>query len=341
MVEVSRKTVARTSAASSGVTSARKVCAGRPFFIRIGVSQASSAPAASTAVITSGHSRGSRSSTLVSRTSRSSTPSPLGATVAPTNSRSTLAWPSGSRPPAPTPTARVVIGGCGPYDVASVVSSAAPVGVQSSVAGAPGGPAYDGTPVSSAATAGGGTGRVPCALLTVPEPTAIGVTTTSVAPRWTKPAQTPTTSAIASRAPTSWKCTSSGSLAVHGALGDGEPLEDPDREVAHRVGQRGAEQQPADVAPGPVVGRSRRPRRGSGWRRSRCASRPRPAARPARGRRRRPPAGAPRSARRRRAGRRAACRRWPPTRRRPRATVIGRLGPPGRRTRPRRSRCRC
>ena len=36
--------------------------------------------------------------------------------------------------------------GCGPHEVATVVRIAAPVGVHSSMAGAPGGPAYDGTP---------------------------------------------------------------------------------------------------------------------------------------------------------------------------------------------------
>ena len=57
-----------------GGTSTLSVWAGRPFFIRIGVSQASRAPASSRAVSTAGHTRGSRSSTLVSSTSRSSTP---------------------------------------------------------------------------------------------------------------------------------------------------------------------------------------------------------------------------------------------------------------------------
>ena len=115
----------------------------------------------------------------------------------------------------------VVIAGCGPHAVARVVSRAAPVGVHSSIAGAPAGPAYDGTPRSSSATAGGGTGRVPCAPRTVPEPTATGETTTSAVDvpsraRCTKPAQTPTTSAIASSAPTSWKCDVERVAAVHG-----------------------------------------------------------------------------------------------------------------------------
>ena len=53
---------------------------------------------------------------------------------------------------------------------------------------------------------------MPWAPRTDPEPTATGLTTTWSGPRCTIPAQTPTTSAIASRAPTSWKCTSIGSL---------------------------------------------------------------------------------------------------------------------------------
>ena len=44
-------------------------------------------------------------------------------------------------------------------------------------------------------------------------------------PRCTSPAQTPTTSAIASRAPTSWKCTSSGDVPWTARLRDREPLE--------------------------------------------------------------------------------------------------------------------
>ena len=53
-------------------TSTLRVWAGRPFFIRIGVSQASLAPASSRAVITDGQTRGSRSSTLVSSSSEAS-----------------------------------------------------------------------------------------------------------------------------------------------------------------------------------------------------------------------------------------------------------------------------
>ncbi len=186
------------------------MCAGRPFFMRIGVSHASAAPALSSAARTSGHSRGSRSSTLVSSTQAPDSAveevEEEGDVAAPTSSRVTLACVAGSRPPAPTPTALTVIGGCGPYDDASPVRSAAPVGVQDSWLP---GPARDGTPRSSSATAGTGTGRLPWVPWTRPEPTATGETTTEESPRWANPAQTPTTSAIASRAPTSWKCTCS------------------------------------------------------------------------------------------------------------------------------------
>ncbi len=45
-----------------------------------------------------------------------------------------------------------------------------------------GGPAYDGEPRRSSATAGGGTGSVPCAVLTAPDPTATGLTVIEVVP---------------------------------------------------------------------------------------------------------------------------------------------------------------
>ena len=89
-----------------------------------------------------------------------------------------FAYPSGSRVPAPTPIRSTVIAGCGPQEVARVVSRAAPVGVQSSIAGEPAAPAYDGAPRSSSATAGGGTGIGPCAPWIEPDPTATCETTT-------------------------------------------------------------------------------------------------------------------------------------------------------------------
>ena len=93
-----------------------------------------------------------------------------------TKIRSTLACPSGSRPPAPMPIASRSSPAAGPTRSATVVSIAAPVGVHSSMAGAPGGRRTTGSRGSSSATAGGGTGRVPCAPRTVPEPTATGET---------------------------------------------------------------------------------------------------------------------------------------------------------------------
>ena len=122
-------------------TSTLQVCAGRPFFIRIGVSQASEAPAASSAAITPGHSRGSRSSTLVSSSSgrRRSSSVPGGRAGRRPAAAARSRGPSGSRPPAPTPTRRTVIAGCGAVRRRrGVVSSAAPVGVHSSALARPG-----------------------------------------------------------------------------------------------------------------------------------------------------------------------------------------------------------
>ena len=127
----------------------------------------------------------------------------------PTNSRSTFGCPCGSRPPAPTPITDVVISGCEPNPVAWAVRRAAPVGVHSSCST---GPPTVGTPRSRLATAGAGTGSEPCAACTRPPPRAIVETTSRSSPRWARPAETPTMSAMASRAPTSWKCTSSGEL---------------------------------------------------------------------------------------------------------------------------------
>ena len=176
--------------------------------------------------ITCGQTRGSRSSTLVSMQQRCG-PWWLRRPGSPTSSRSTLAWPSGSRPPAPTPIVATVIAGWGPQPVARVVSSAAPVGVHSSMAGAPAGPAYDGTPRSSSATAGGGTGSVPWAPLDRARADRDRAHDDRRGRRATaNPAHTPTTSAIASRAPTSWKDDVERVAAVHRGLGHGEPLED-------------------------------------------------------------------------------------------------------------------
>ena len=56
--------------------------------------------------------------------------------------------------------------------------------------------------------AGAGSGKTPCLAVTNPRPMGSGETSTA-APKWTSAAALPTTSTIASTAPTSWKCTSS------------------------------------------------------------------------------------------------------------------------------------
>ena len=83
----------------SGRHSADSVCAGRPFFIRIGVSQASEAPAANSASRTPGHSRGSRSSTLASSTTGAGAAPASSARPAPAGRRWAAAPGRGRRRP--------------------------------------------------------------------------------------------------------------------------------------------------------------------------------------------------------------------------------------------------
>ena len=296
--------------------------------------------------MTSGHTRGSRSSTLVSSTSRSSAPSPA------RRRRRAASRPAGAArwrgPPGPDRRRRrrrreVTIGGCGPQPVASVVRSAAPVGVHSSIAGAPSGPAYDGTPTSSCATAGGGTGSVPWAPRTDPEPTATGLTTTSSGPRCDDPGADADDVGDRVQRPDLVEVHVHRRDAVHGGLGHGEALEGPQREVADRLVQRRLEEQRADVAPGPVVDRvvdldvapgrgeaaarhgSTRRATGSGLTASTASCR------------------TPRRALRPRAARRGACRRSRRRTRRPRRLMrrAPSGGRPAPRRPPRRTRCRC
>ena len=106
--------------------------------------------------------------------------------------------------------------------------------------------------------------------------------------------------------------------AVHPPLGLGQPLEDVVGQRAHVLVQPGLAEQPLDVAPGPFVGGvgdlDVAAHRGQGRRAS-------PARWPASPRRAPPcrrPRRAPRSGRRRRAAPRGTCRRWRRTRRPPR-----------------------
>ena len=102
---------------------------GQPGVARAGVEQGARAPP--------GHTRGSRSSTLASSSERRPVVEERARASrdhsSPTRTRSTLACPSGSRPPAPMPIVRRPASPAGrPSWSASVVSSAAPVGVHSS-----------------------------------------------------------------------------------------------------------------------------------------------------------------------------------------------------------------
>ena len=122
-------TIAVSAPSSAGRASTCRVWPGRPFFMSTGVSQASSAPASSSAgedvgpdpgveVVDVGlqHDGGLR---------RRQGAAPA---VSPTTSRTTFARSGTSRLPAPTPTAAIVIAGSCPDSSASVVASATPVG---------------------------------------------------------------------------------------------------------------------------------------------------------------------------------------------------------------------
>ena len=91
---------------------------------------------------------------------------------------------------------------------ASAATSAAPVGVTSSLSiSTP----CSGAPRSSSSVAGAGSGSRPCAASTKPRPTGSGEHTTRSMPSDSSASATPSTSPTASTAPTSWKCTRSGS----------------------------------------------------------------------------------------------------------------------------------
>ena len=268
------------------------MCAGRPFFIRIGVSQASRGagveqrgehvrPQPRVEVVDVGL---DSSGPVPGGGRRRAGPTPVGS---PTSSRSTFAWVSGSRPPAPTPTSATAIAGCG--------AERRGVGGEQRRAGRRaqlhrGRPARrtTGRPGAArrrpaAAPASRRARRGPCRS----RPRRARRRARS-RPRCSSPAQTPTTSAIASRAPTSWKCTSVGRGAVDRGLGDREPLEGRPRPVVHGVRQSGRRRAAPRRRARCGGCCCRRPRRGTGWPRSRCGTRSPGSARRARGRPRRP-----------------------------------------------------
>ena len=179
---------------------------GRPFFMSVGTSTTSSAPSRRRRSATPASSSPSMSSTSVlSCTSCSVWTPPLARAPSATTSRSALGRPTGSLVPAPNPLRRgTYSAGGGPDE--STRTSAAPVGVTSSPA--PSGPGRTGCPSRSLSVAGAGTGSRPCAARTEPSPSAIGPQWMRSIPSSWNPHTAPTTSRIASTAPTSCRCTS-------------------------------------------------------------------------------------------------------------------------------------
>ena len=108
---VSTSSVSGTS--SPGRPSTGSVCAGRPFFMTIGISHASAAPASRRRPRTPGHTRGSRSSTLASSTTVAGLRRPATGSCrrAPDDDADHVGPPRTSRPPAPTPASSTLIGG--------------------------------------------------------------------------------------------------------------------------------------------------------------------------------------------------------------------------------------
>ena len=107
--------------------------------------------------------------------------------------------------PAPWPTEYTVMSGIGPNDSAIVVRTAAPVGVVSSPVSMP--ESIGRAAQQQCRSPGRESESTPCAQVTVPDPTAMGEHSTWVTPSISRARTAPTTSMMASTAPTSWKWT--------------------------------------------------------------------------------------------------------------------------------------
>ena len=165
------------------------------------------------------------------------------------------------------------IAGSGPNSRAYAVTSSAPVGVTSSVVPVP----YTGTPVSSRAVAGAGTGNTPCAQSTVPPPTFSGDDDDVARCRTTRtPYTAPTISMIESSAPTSCRCTRSIGVSWIAASASRQPLEQLDGALLARRRQRRPPDCRDDVLEMMVLVRCRRPTRPSIRSRSAGTSSPLP-----------------------------------------------------------------
>ena len=173
--------------------------AGRPFFMWMGVSQASCAPDSKRASMACASVSPVASSMLVS-SSITGWPGSGGEVVCPSTTWVRFGRSSSSRVPAPKPLAWIFIAGSGPKSVARVAMRAAPVGVVISAAISK---PKVGTPWSISVTAGGGLGMSPCALRIIPIPCATGLESTSPTPSTSSALLVPTISTMASRLPTS------------------------------------------------------------------------------------------------------------------------------------------
>ena len=167
-----------TAPASAGSHSAWTVWAGRPFFITIGVTHASLAPAAEQAATVWASTSPVTSSTLAPARPSADPGSARARRPARRRRRRRRSRP-GRRWPGPAgPTCRRrsrpvrdVIGGSGPHRAASAASRAAPVGVVSSTADVHARRRRCPPRRAGRATAGAGLGSTPCAARTVPRPT--------------------------------------------------------------------------------------------------------------------------------------------------------------------------
>ena len=270
-------------AARSAATRTCSVCAGRPFFIRIGVSQASEAPAASRR---GEHAGPQPRVQVVDVASRG--PAASGSVTA-ASDRPTHRAPAAARwrarriprPPAPTPRPRPTSAAGRPSRDAAWRSSAAPVGVQSSTST---GPPYVGCAGAAAADDGGhGHGSSPCAPRTVPPPSATGETCSRVEAEVRRTRRTRRRRRRSRRAR---RPRGSGRRPARRRAR--RPRRRPaarttPRARSSRTGSAGRRRRAAPRTSGqvPVRGRLRRPRRARGWRRAVPRRPARPSGRPA------------------------------------------------------------
>ncbi len=243
-VEVCRKTSRRTASARSAATSTESVWAGRPFFIRIGVSQASDGPGRQQR---GDHGRPEPRVEVVDvgLEQQRASGGRAGAAVRWSSLSSPDQQPQHVRVPRRVAAARTddrsrstVIAGCAPVPVALAISRAAPVGVQSST-------------VDRSAVRRDATEQLRDRRGRHREPAVSGADVTAadrdrgdheVLQRRgvPDPAQAPTTSAIASSGPDLVEVHVVDRGTVHDRLGLGQPRERRERPGAHAASSAAA-----------------------------------------------------------------------------------------------------